>query len=227
MKRKNKDLDIYAIQGDRRDLETVLSNVKVVSDSNILFTNVQCHFTVNNKKINVLNFDTMFYSEANDSLILLLKNGAVSVDEFIQALINRNIPFTEVTLKSFVNNDNEGTVPETWIARDMEVLRLALNDTIVKKGPRYAEYYPDLISKLQFEYGYEQGYDDVLNRHLDGRNFKGVLQLPDKLVLLVNSPSISREEVYKVLLEAHFTVGINRDNSSIPNFFTTKENHTR
>lgn len=177
---KNSNLDIWAIQNVKEEINDALENV-TSSSTNILFRNCLCTFKIEETDINVL-FDTMFYAEDSDTLILLMRGGALSSAELIAELDKRNIFYNEV---KFDDNDftyeADHNAKQIWFAREKYVLDDALKDS-KENGFNKCVYYPNVTGNLTMEY-----LTSTLNTEkVDGRDFKGLLELEDKLILLVN-----------------------------------------
>lgn len=177
---KNSNLDIWAIQNDKEEFHDALKNV-TSSRNNILFRNCLCTFKIEETDINVL-FDTMFYSEDSDVLILLKQNGALSSYELIEELDKRNIFYNQVIFEdNDFTNDIDYNVKPIWFAREKYVLNDALKDS-KENGFNKCVYYPNVTGNLSMEYLTKT----IEREKVDGRDFKGLIELEDKLILLVN-----------------------------------------
>ena len=177
---KNSNLDIWAIQDSKEEIHLALENV-TSSNTNILFRNCICTFKIEDTDINVL-FDTMFYGEDSDTLILLMRNGALTGEELKAELDKRDINYNEV-----IFDDNDFTyeadkeAKPIWFAREKYVLYDALKDSKEQCFDK-CKYYPNVIGNLEMEY-----LTSTLSKEkVDGRDFKGLIELEDKIVLLVN-----------------------------------------
>ena len=61
----NRNLDVWAIQKYPKELYTALENVKTDTGDLILFTNLECNFELNGKRVK-RNFDTSLYYDAGN-----------------------------------------------------------------------------------------------------------------------------------------------------------------
>lgn len=213
---KNSNLDIWAIQGVKEEINDALENV-TSSSTNILFRNCLCTFKIEETDINVL-FDTMFYAEDSDTLILLMRGGALSSEELISELDKRNIFYNEVNF-----DDNDFTYEADynskaiWFAREKYVLDDALKDS-KENGFNKCVYYPNVTGNLSMEY-----LTSTLDTEkVDGRDFKGLLELEDKLILLVNQNdkrNLDMRGVFQVTESVGIMTNVNtsRDVASLKN----------
>ena len=213
---KNSNLDIWAIQNVKEEINDALENV-TSSSTNILFRNCLCTFKIEETDINVL-FDTMFYAEDSDTLILLMRGGALSSAELIAELDKRNIFYNEV---KFDDNDftyeADYNAKQIWFAREKYVLDDALKDS-KENGFNKCVYYPNVTGNLSMEY-LTSTFD---TEKVDGRDFKGLLELEDKLILLVNQNdkrNLDMHGVFQVTESVGIMTNVNtsRDVASLKN----------
>lgn len=213
---KNSNLDIWAIQNVKEEINDALENV-TSSSTNILFRNCLCTFKIEETDINVL-FDTMFYAEDSDTLILLMRNGTLTSEELINELEERNIFYHEV---NFDDNDftyeADSNAKPIWFAREKYVLDDALKDS-KENGFTKCNYYPNVTGTLSMEY-----LTSTLDTEkVDGRDFKGLLELEDKLILLVNQNdkrNLDMRGVFQVTESVGIMTNVNtsRDVASLKN----------
>ena len=206
----NSNLDVYAIQYYKDETKTALSKVKKDSPGNILYLNCTCHFTIGGTVITSRIFDSCFYSEESDILILFAK-GKISQDEIEKYLNDMGVSYTTISFNrketDFVDGD---VLKEIWFARDKEVLIEAMEDSI-KKRHLSCSYYPGEVSKLSI--GYNSSHDPEEYFEIDGRFCKGTIVFKDKMVLLVNQKdkrNLTKEEVLP-LLSKKFKVCVVKD----------------
>lgn len=213
---KNSDLDIWAIQDSQEEIHLALENVKS-SGTNILFRNCICTFKIEDTDINVL-FDTMFYAEDSDTLILLMRNGALTSKALKYELDKRNIYYNEVVFddNDFTYEADKDAKP-IWFAREKYVLNDALKDS-KEQGFNKCKYYPNVTASL------EMGYltSTLSKEKVDGRNFKGLIELEDKIVLLVNQNdkrNVDMREVFQIIEKIGIMINVNmsRDVDSLKN----------
>jgi len=192
---ENSNLDIWAIQKVREEINDALENV-TSSIKNILFRNCLCTFRIESYDINVL-FDTMLYAEDSDTLVLLMRNGSLTSQELKEELERRNIYYNEVI---FDDNDfsyeADYNSKEIWFARESNVLEDAFRDS-KEKGQKNATYYPAVEGILSIQYL----TSTLETEKVDGRDFKGLIETEDKYILLVNQKdkkNIGMNEVLQV-----------------------------
>lgn len=213
---ENSNLDIWAIQGEKEEIKTALENV-TSSTNNILFRNCLCTFKIEENDINVL-FDTMFYAEDSDTLILVMRNGALTTKELINELEERDIFYHEVVFddNDFTYEPDYNSKP-IWFAREKYVLEDALRDS-KENGFNKCNYYPNVTGRLSMEY-----LTLTLDKEkVDGRDFKGLIELDDKLILLVNQNDKRNLNMYGVFQAVEqigimTNVNMSKDISSLEN----------
>lgn len=213
---ENSNLDIWAIQREKEEINAALENV-ASSKNNILFRNCLCTFKIEETDINIL-FDTMFFAEDSDTLILLMRGGALSSEELIRELTKRDIFYNEV---NFDDNDfsyePDYNAKAIWFAREKYVLEDALKDS-KEKGINQCNYYPNVEANLSMEY-LTLTFD---KEKVDGRDFKGLIELDDKLILLVNQNDKRNLDMYGVFQAVEqigimTNVNMSKDISSLEN----------
>lgn len=183
------NLDVWAIQSDPSELDTALNNIKKDGDL-ILYSELFCKFRLGNYEIQNRTFDTMLVSEENDLLVMLARGGAVSSKDVSEYLDKKGFDYSEVKFAPAVDDyEDDESMTEMWFARDMSVVRDALVDVKEKGKRRVAEYYPLLPGSL--ELGYLTN-DEGFQVEVDGRYFCGVVELEDRLILLIDSKTAPR-----------------------------------
>lgn len=194
-----KNLDIWAIQNIPTELDLAINNIKQDSKYNILYCNCACNFTVGNTFLTSKNFDTMFYSEDSDMLILLQKEGIVSSKDLKEKLSARGIQYTNFDLGNLSDTTLLETVnKEIWFARDKSTLLEALQDS-KEKGINRTIYYPNVQSSIQM--GYIDANCELVE--LEGRCMQGVIDLEDKMILIIlekGKNGIREIDVYNYLI---------------------------
>jgi len=201
---ENSNLDVWAIQLYPEELETALKNIKEGSTDNLLYTNCSCNFEIGGEQVTTRQFDTMLFSPSSDTLVLLMRDGKATPEDIKKNLTERGIYYREIANKEPTDSyENDESIKELWFAREKYVLVDALNDS-KEKGYHSSIYHPNVASSLQLTYLTPQ--DEV--EALDGRNFMGAIELPDKLVLLISQNdqrNITERQVY----DTHEEVGMN------------------
>lgn len=209
---KNSNLDVWVIQHFPEEIETALSGVKD-SETNMLFTNCVSYLRIGNDKIPV-HFDTAFYSEESDRLILLMKKGKLTEEKFRRILENKKIGYNEVCFyKPIPTKDRESK--ELWFARDGYVLEDALKDS-KKNGIDTCDFYPAVKGRLELRHslGENKGVSAF-----DAQNIRGVVVLEDKIVLHIDGrqdSNISYKQALKILYDNDMNVSIHKTERDIP-----------
>lgn len=222
----NRNLDVWAIQKYPKELYTALENVKTDTGDLILFTNLECNFELNGKRVK-RNFDTSLYYDAgngNDALILLMKDGIATSDQIREYLEKEQLKYHEVSFSkdltkelaeefdiSYTEEQDDENIPELWFAREEYVLRDALNDSI-EQGNTTCDYYPLLQGFLNLNYS---ANSIPFNYNVDGRKILGVIALEDKMILLINNGNddrnISPFQAHRIMEELGVSVNIHSD----------------
>lgn len=222
----NRNLDVWAIQKYPKELYTALENVKTDTGDLILFTNLECNFELNGKRVK-RNFDTSLYYDAgngNDALILLMKDGIATSDQIREYLEKEQLKYHEVSFSkdltkelaeefdiSYTEEQADENIPELWFAREEYVLRDALNDSI-EQGNTTCDYYPMLQGFLNLNYS---ANSIPFNYNVDGRKILGVIALEDKMILLINNGNddrnISPFQAHRIMEELGVSVNVHSD----------------
>lgn len=222
----NRNLDVWAIQKYPKELYTALENVKTDTGDLILFTNLECNFELNGKRVK-RNFDTSLYYDAgngNDALILLMKDGIATADQIREYLEKEQLKYHEVSFSkdltkelaegfdiSYTEEQDDENIPELWFAREEYVLRDALNDSI-EQGNTTCDYYPLLQGFLNLNYS---ANSIPFNYNVDGRKILGVIALEDKMILLINNGNddrnISPFQAHRIMEELGVSVNVHSD----------------
>ncbi len=226
----NRNLDVWAIQKHPKALYTALENVKTDTGDLILFTNLECSFTLGGKKVQ-RSFETALYyddQENNqDALILLMKDGQATPEQIREYLEKESLKYHEVSFAKDLKKElleefdiphkeekqNEA-IPELWFAREEYVLRDALTESI-KMGNTTCDYYPLLQGFLNLNYT-DNNTDSIQDssHNIDGRRILGVIALEDKMILMINSENdyrnLSPFQVHKVMEELGISVNVHQ-----------------
>ncbi len=175
------NLNVWAIQHNPEELEKALKQIK--KGFNYIYSN--CIFTIQlgNQEIKSRQFDTFLYNRKSDSLIMLMRNGLVNKEDIIKYLTLHNRVFGEITFTNLedINYEDSNELPELYFVREKKMVVEAIKDSL-KKGNNYCEYYPNLIGRFYLNYLTK----DLNKIDIDGRLIKGLIQLGDKIILLIN-----------------------------------------
>lgn len=207
------NLDVWAVQSDKDETRVALERVNKESLGNILYLNCWCDFTIGSKTIKNRLFDSCFYSEDSDTVILFAK-GKITEEEIENYLEEANIKYTIVRFRE-PNEDyyrDDESFPEVWIAREKYVLRDAIDDSVAK-GDLECVYYPNVESNLSLSY--RATTDELFE--VEGRACKGLVVFKDKIVLLVNQKDkrnvVRESSVTKLLINKGVKVQVKNSNS--------------
>lgn len=194
------DLDVWAIQKYKEETLTALGNVKKDSLGNILYLNCHCKFKIGDKKITNRTFDSCFYSEESDTVILFAR-GLISEEDIVEYLENQGVKYTTIRFiepedKSY---EDDSSFPEIWFVREKYVLEDAIDDSI-SKGETKCMYFPEMPASLRLNYI----ADDMQKYEIEGRLCTGVLVFKEKIVLFVSQRdprNMKEKDIRKVLKE--------------------------
>lgn len=219
----NHNLDVYAIQGIKEELEFSVSQIK--EGFNYVYSNLVCSFIIGNEKITTKCFDTILYNEESDILIMLLRNGVVSKEDLIQELEKNGKEYGEITFDKMddeeINLDEN--LPEFWFAREQYVLEDGLDESI-NKGILNCEIYPNVYGSITLSYITNHTNMEV---PIDGRVLKGVVLLDDKWIFFINqkdnadkkgeSRNMDLENIVNVVKEKGLSYTVNNSTEILSN----------
>ena len=204
---ENSKLDIWAIQNYPEEIHNALENVKD-SPTNMLFTNCLSYLRLGNRLVQV-HFDTAFYSEDSDTLILLMQDGELTSDKFKELLKDRKIGYHEINFQDRKRKHQKPT-KELWFAREEYVLNDALQDS-KGKGIDTCDYYPAVEGKLELRYAIDDGRGVSF---FDVQPIHGVVILEDKIILNINHQeerNISYKQALKAFIKNDVAVSVRKE----------------
>ncbi len=191
----NSNLNILAVQDSFSDLIKAVDNIKTDNDL-ILYTNITDRLQIGDNRVTSRRFNTVLYSEENDIIIMLMKNGQATADNMRLLLDSKNMRYNEVCFDYYDTfEDIEDEIPELFFARDMKSLEEAFEDS-VKKNNNTCECFPTLLGRLYLD------YQSTYNRNcykIDGRFFRGVIEFNDKIILLVSTAYEKNFDFYQII----------------------------
>lgn len=205
------NLDVWAIQYYKEELQNALANIKKESRENILFTNCLSNLRIGSNNINTTKFDTVLFSKDSDTLILLMKDGEAKAADIKKYLLENDIIFHEVNFAFEDQSENKDTLKELWFAREKYVLDDALNDS-KNKGINSCTYYPNVTGELELKY---QTNNKKIENLAGIMNIKGIINFEDKNVLLIDNQSeinINAIQIFKSLSDGGVSVNVDLDN---------------
>lgn len=193
------NLDVWAIQYYPLELMNALKCID--GGMNIIYSNLTCKFKVGNKSIDQRQFDTILYNKESDILIMLMRGGVAKKKDIINYLNDNNKEYCEIVFSpSVLEYRDSEAIPELWFAREKYVLDDALNDSRLK-GIDYLDYYPNVLSSIDLGYITNNSNKDI---SIDGRLFKGLIKLDDKVVFIINqknnkNKNMNMDEVINII----------------------------
>lgn len=215
----NSNLDVWAIQTLPSELKTALDNLKTDKDI-ILFTNLLSKFNLGGQEITSRQFDTILYSEENDTLVMLMRGGEATSDDIRAYLDQKGFMYHEVSFSkpAEIHKDDE-SIPELWFAREEYVVDDAFADSVTRTENRNFDYFPFLEGSLSLGYTTNVEKEDLsyLGKEqeeefpVEGRLFRGLIRLEDKLILLISQGekrNVTAQTVNKVATKYGFTCTI-------------------
>lgn len=207
-----RNLDVWGIY---RDPEHVLDALKIIAEHKaeiteenplILFTNCSSKFTINGKEIGRY-MDTLICSRPSDIAMCLSSArytdedlGSVSAtpEDIAKYLDKQSIPYKIVGSK-FAKKQNEDkdnpNIKEIWMARELDVLKLSLEESR-SKGNNKVIIYPDVNA------GLSMGYYDENDEYIEiwGINFKGLLETDNSWTCLIDEEDRRNLKISKYLI---------------------------
>lgn len=190
-------------------LKIILEHKGEITDENplTLFTNCVSKFTINGEEVDRY-IDTLICSREADIALCLtsarytdkeLGDISATPEDIAKFLDKYNIPYKIVTGKSpekeigwykqgedkitviDVIEKDDRNIPELWMAREEEVIRLALEES-ASKGCRKCVFYPNIPSNLGMGYYLE----DSSYKEVWGIDFKGLVETDNNWTLIID-----------------------------------------
>lgn len=208
------NLDIWAVQEDETEIQTALEQIK--GGLSIIYDKVTCEMMIGSNNVQNRLFDLFLYNEESDTFIMVMKGSKASKEDMISYLEQHNLKYVEVTfldddIDNISDEKEEVDVPELWFARDTYVVEDAI-DSSIERGVSTATIMSNVMGDLALFYTNNYGHTEVV----DGRMFKGLVSLPDKIVMLVNqgdeSKNIKLEDLEKIMLDKGLIYSIDESN---------------
>ena len=198
------DFTIHTVT-TKSQLEKILCFLKD-SNNNVLMKNSTSYLKIGNREVKT-HYNSILYCEDKKTLVLLTANGEISNDLFEGYLSINNIPFHSVDfLKEEETNEME---KEIWFAKGKKEVSKALEDS-KEKGYDTCTFYPKMKGKLELSYELETEEKELF----DKRNIEGVIELEDKLIVLLQSKERSKmlyQQLFQMLWNDNKNVAINWD----------------
>lgn len=217
------NLDVWAVQQNAEELEIALGQIKSDSKENILFSNCLSNIKLGENYICTKKFDTMLCSFDSDTVIMIMRGAKVGGEDIRKYLNEHNIFYNEVVFDSYDEMqelmalgeiedsclEESNLEKELWFVRENYVFKDAVADSR-EKGAQQCIYYPNVVGDLELQY--LSNSNNIFE--VDGRLIHGVVEFPDKLVLLIqqNDPrNMMEEDVYRILADNKISTLVDTD----------------
>ncbi len=193
--------------------EDVLNAIKGIKDSedNTMYNNCISYLRVG-EKVLYIQFGAALLSEDKDKLILLVKDGLITSEEFRKLLDNKNIPYNEITfMESMPLSQNVDK--KIWFAREEGILREALRDS-KEKGIDECNYYPGIHGRFELRYPSESKPVPFIRQAI-----KGAITLEDKIILLMSNSkkmNITPREACEIVFDEDIIIRMVAGDKSLP-----------
>ena len=185
---------IFAVQDNPDTLKAALLKVKD-TDNNVLVTNCISRLKLGEQKIHVI-FDTILYNDENNIIILLKDSSMITPDVFRIMLDANNVGYNEIKFREYLHFDKPETSKDLFFATDISNFKFSIDDS-KRKGIENCTYYPAMTGHFTIKYF----YDKEKQEQLDDYYVKGILELDDKIILIVKEDEESNLYFKKILYE--------------------------
>ncbi len=166
------------------------------SNNNILMNNCKSYMKIGNREVETY-FNSIIYSEDKEAMFLLTQNGEISNELLEHTLLKNNIPFHKI--EYLKEKENTSLEKEIWFAKGKKEVSKALEDS-KEKGFDTCTFYPKMKGSLDLYYFLESEEKEVF----DKRKMEGVIELEDKLIVLLQSEKRSKM-LYQQLFQMLWT----------------------
>lgn len=196
-----KVLDIWAVQQIKEELPVALDNIK--HDDAIIFENAIVELIIGNKKIKDKIFNCIVYSEKSDTMVLVMKNAKVGIQDVEDFLQKKNIKYHFVSFLDKPSTSKKIKTPEIWFARDPYVVADACEDSLTKDIDKSYIFDRNKTAKLTFKFLTSNNTKAKFDIDI---KFRGVINLKDKIILIVDDLNISKkhDEIEQILNDKDF-----------------------
>ena len=189
-------LEIHTIQNNAYQIKSIIQKLKNSNDTTLI-TNCITGLKVGNKKLCTI-FDKALYSEENNILVLFVEYCSITPDEIKDLLDSNKIKYNEITFFKYSHFRPRKNKKELFFSTDIKSFNKCIKDS-TNKGLKSCRYYPNMIGVLRLKYF----IDKKKSEQFDVYSIKGLVELNDKLVLLVNNNKDYNMTRKKVLSELH------------------------
>ena len=186
---------IFTIQEDMNTLKLALDKIKDTTN-NILITNSIARLKLGNTRFHTI-FDTALYNDDRNLLILLKENIGINIDDFKVLLDKNNIFYNEISFKDYIRYKKPETDKELFFATNKSTFTKAI-EMSQEKGINSCKYYPVIKGNFTIKYFYDKTHQEQIDDFL----IRGVVELDDKYIMIVNSKdeySLSHNKILSIL----------------------------
>ena len=175
---QNLNKKIFAIQDDLDTLKSAIIKVRN-TDNNLLVTNCISRLKLGNQKLHII-FDTLLYNDDKNILIMIKDSSVVSPELFKKMLNNNNVGYNELNFREYLHFDKPETSKELFFATSISNLKYVIEKSM-KNGSDSCTYYPAITGHFTLKYFYNKEKQE----QLDDYYIKGLLELDDKIILII------------------------------------------
>lgn len=183
---------IFTIDEDINTLRLVLKKIKNTKE-NILITNCICRLKIGDIKFHTI-FDTALYNDENNMLIVLKENSIIDQNDFKELLDKNNSRYNEITFRDYIRFKKPETNKSLFFATNVSTFAKAIESS-KKKGIDSCIYYPVVKGRFTIKYFYDKAQQEQLDDFL----IRGLVELDDKYVLIVNDKNGYNLKYSKIL----------------------------
>ena len=198
---QNLNKKIFAIQDDLDTLKSAIIKVRN-TDNNLLVTNCISRLKLGNQKLHII-FDTLLYNDDKNILIMIKDSSVVSPELFKKMLNNNSVGYNELNFREYLHFDKPETSKELFFATSISNLKYVIEKSM-KNGSDSCTYYPAITGHFTLKYFYNKEKQE----QLDDYYIKGLLELDDKIILIVKE-SIESTLYFKRILHELEKMNIN------------------
>lgn len=198
---QNLNKKIFAIQDDLDTLKSAIIKVRN-TDNNLLVTNCISRLKLGNQKLHII-FDTLLYNDDKNILIMIKDSSVVSPELFKEMLNNNNVGYNELNFREYLHFDKPETSKELFFATSIFNLKYVIEKSM-KNGSDSCTYYPAITGHFTLKYFYNKEKQE----QLDDYYIKGLLELDDKIILIIKE-SIESTLYFKRILHELEKMNIN------------------
>ena len=191
---QNLNKKIFAIQDDLDTLKSAIIKVRN-TDNNLLVTNCISRLKLGNQKLHII-FDTLLYNDDKNILIMIKDSSVVSPELFKEMLNNNNVGYNELNFREYLHFDKPETSKELFFATSISNLKYVIEKSM-KNGSDSCTYYPAITGHFTLKYFYNKEKQE----QLDDYYIKGLLELDDKIILIIKESIESTLYFKRILYE--------------------------